>query len=363
MLKALKIIGFTTMLCVVYLAFWPVPIEPKLWEPSEDPGYTGAYAPNNRLESFKALSMGSTTGPEAAILDANGDVIASSHEGWLVRFKGGSQDASKWVNLDGRPLGLDIDDRGNVWVANAYLGLQKVTPSGEVSLELNSVDGTRIGYADDVAIVNGKIYFSDATMRFYPQDWGGTLPASVLDVVEHGKTGRVIEYDPNTQVAKVVMTDLNFANGVAADPNGRFILVNETGEYRVWKLWLSGEKVGVKEVILSGLPGFPDNIHTGQNGLYWLGLVDARSKELDDIASGTFWRKVMVRLPEFMRPQNPKYGLVIGINQHGDVVENLQAPNGEVYSTTGLLETDTHIFVTSLTAPFLASITKQNAGL
>lgn len=364
MFNVLKLVIVLLVVGVFYLALWPVPIEPKVWQPSDNPGYVDEFSVNERLESFEALYMGEQTGPEAAILVANGDVVATSHEGWLVRFNGGEQTAAPWVDVGGRPLGLDADSQGNIWVANAYKGLQKVTAEGVISLELDTVEGTKIGYADDVTVSkNGKIYFSDATTRFHAKDWGGTLSASILDIVEHGKTGRVIEFDPVSKSAKVVLKGLNFANGVASDPNGQFILVNETGEYRVWRLWVAGVNKGKSEVLLEGLPGFPDNVSAGRNGVFWIGVVSPRSNDIDKFASKPFWRKLIIRLPESMKPQPEDYGMVLGINSDGEVLHNLQAPSGKVYSTTGVLEDAKYLYVTSLTAPFLARVSKKDAGL
>lgn len=360
MIKALKLLALIIVVGVAYLLMWPVPIEPRVWQPSVDPGYTGDFAQNDRLESFQSLTMGDKTGPEAAIQTANGDIVATSHEGWLVRFNGGADNATPWVDVGGRPLGIDQDALGNIWVANAYTGLQKVTPDGVVTVELAEIDGTKIGYADDVAVAkNGKIYFSDATTRFHAQNWGGTLPASILDIVEHGETGRIIEYDPATGDANAVLTGLNFANGVAADPDGEFILVNETGKYQVWKLWIAGLKKGQSEVILRGLPGFPDNVSAGRDGVFWVGVMSPRSADVDKLAAKPFLRKVIIRLPESMKPQPQDYGMVLGINGDGKVMHNLQSPSGALYATTGVLETESDLYVTSLTAPFLAKISKE----
>lgn len=360
----IKYIVALSALVIAYFSFWPVPVEPVVWQAPESKGFTGDFSVNGRLEKFDELGMGDLHGPEAAIMLPNGDIIASSHEGWLVRFKPGAKVAEKWINVKGRPLGLDVDDYGNIWVANAYLGLQKVTPAGDLRLILDTVEDSPIGYADDVAVaVNGKIYFTDATMRFPAQDWGGTLPASVLDIVEHGDTGRVIEFDPVKNTARVVLSGLNFANGVAADTDEQFVLVNETGAYRVWKLWIGGARQGQSEVIVDNLPGFPDNIARGQNGVFWLGIVGPRSADIDKYDDNPFWRKVMIRLPESMRPSPEPYGMVVGINSEGQVLHNLQAPSGKLYTTTGLVETDSDLYVTSLTAPFLARVNKADAGL
>ncbi len=361
MRRTLTVLIFIVSLLGLYLCFWPVPVEPMVWKPTTNPGYTGKFARNEQLEKFEKLSMGEFSGPEAAVIDDSGDVIATSHEGWLVKFQGGSGKAIPWVNLGGRPLGLDIDSQGNIWVANAYEGLQKITPSGQVTSELTEVDGTEIRYADDLAFApNGLLYLSDATMRFPAEEWGGTYPASILDIVEHQKTGRIIEFDPMTQKASVIKADLSFANGVAAPEAGDFILVNETCEYRVWKIWITGEKRGEAEVILDALPGFPDNIARGLGNNFWVGIVSPRSDQVDALAAKPFWRRMLMRLPAFMRPKAIEYGMVLEIDETGKVIQNLQAPSGSLFTTTGAAEAENVIYITSLTAPFLGKVNKSD---
>ncbi len=363
-MKLLKFLILALILLVSYLSFWPVPVEPHIWRPAKFQGYVGEYAKNERLETFTKLTMGDLSGPEAAIVDLNGDIVAATHEGFLVRFKLGAEVATPWVDVGGRPLGLDLDREGNIWVANAYKGLQKVLPDGTFKTLLDRVDGTAIAYADDVAVAaNGKVYFSDATMRFPAEQWGGTFPASILDIVEHGRTGRIIEYDPISEQARVVMTDLSFANGVAASASGEFLLINETGEYRVWKLWITGDKAGQSEVLLDNLPGFPDNVSLGRDDVFWVGLMAPRSAQIDEYADKPFWRKLLIRLPTVMQPKAKAYGMVIGIDGDGKVLHNLQAPSGKLFTTTGLVETETDVYITSLTAPFLAKVRKADAGL
>lgn len=60
-----------------------------------------------------------------------------------------------------------------------------------------------------------------------------------------------------------------------------------------------------------------------------------------------------------MRSQAVDYGAVFAIDGNdGEVVRNLQAPNGAVYATTGVTETAEFLYITSLTAPFLAKTAK-----
>ncbi|MCJ7773686.1 MAG: hypothetical protein MUP22_11210, partial [Desulfobacterales bacterium] len=43
---------------VLYFIAWPVPINPVAWEAPPNPGYTGPYAPNERLKGIEVFSIG-----------------------------------------------------------------------------------------------------------------------------------------------------------------------------------------------------------------------------------------------------------------------------------------------------------------
>jgi hypothetical protein len=67
-----------------------------------------------------------------------------------------------------------------------------------------------------------------------------------------------------------------------------------------------------------------------------------------------FVRKIIMRLPPFMRPAAQRYGFVIKIDENGNVLEALQGPSGNYALTTGLIEgPDGTRFITSLTEPDL----------
>jgi len=369
MLRSLKVIAVLFFVLLAYLLFWPVPIEPKAWVAPELASYSGDFKPNNKLAEFTRIDLGDLHGAEAAVqapTDENGQpgqMVSTTDEGWIMRWQDGSETPEKWVNLGGRPLGLAFDAQGDLWVANAYVGLMKITKQGVVSTELTTVDNAPLHFIDDLDFApNGNLYFSDAS-TFSAKEWGGTLEASLLDLMEHGLHGRIVEYNPKTKASRVIMRDLSFANGVAVDSSGEYLLVAETGEYRVWKYWLQGPNAGSQEVIIDNLPGFPDNVHRGQNGRFWVGLTSPRSDAFDQLAQKPFVRKIVQRLPEFMHPKVQNYGVVFAMDGEGNVLKNLQDPEGNIYATTGAFETQSYLYVTSLTAPFLARYSKAELGI
>ncbi|MFI5400884.1 MAG: SMP-30/gluconolactonase/LRE family protein [SAR324 cluster bacterium] len=364
--KLLAVAVLLLVLLAVYLLLWPVPVEPVAWQAPVNEGYTGVHATNTRLAGMETFPLGGLHGPEDIALDRNGVVYTVSHEGWIVRLNpnAGTSSPERWVDTQGAPLGLDFDKAGNLIVADAYRGLLSVSPGGKVTELATEADGVPILYADGVAIaVDGKIYFSDASTKFSAKKWGGTYPASLLDIMEHGGHGRLLVYDPATAKATTVLKGLNFANGVAVAADQSYVAINETGSYRVMRYWLSGAKKGTAEPLIENLPGFPDNLKRGLDGRFWVGLVSPRNPLLDRVSGAPFLRKMIQRLPALLRPAAVPFSHVVAIDGSGKVVADLQDPRGAYPAITGAIETKDYLYVSSLVTPVLARLPKSKAGL
>ncbi|MEZ5584002.1 MAG: hypothetical protein R3F37_15805 [Candidatus Competibacteraceae bacterium] len=157
MLIVLALLG----LVIVYLLAWPVPIEPQAWQAPPNPGYTGIFAPNERLRAIEQLPLGDQYGPEEVIVDRQGELYAATHDGWIVRMAADGSAAQNWVQTNGRPLGLAFDPQGNLIVADAFRGLLQITPAGAVTELATEADGIPIRYANNVDVAaDGRIYFS-----------------------------------------------------------------------------------------------------------------------------------------------------------------------------------------------------------
>lgn len=348
----------------LYLLVWPVPIEPVAWQAPSNPGYTGALEQNTRLSGLQALSIGNHHGPEDIALDRTGRIYAATHGGHIVRLRADGSNPEIWANTGGRPLGIDFDARGRLVVADAYRGLLMVATDGKVTELANVADGVPIKYADDVDVAaNGLIYFSDASTKYGARECGGTYAASLLDLMEHGGHGRLLVYDPADGRARTLLAGLNFANGVAVAHDQASVLVTETGSYRVLRYWLTGPRQGQSEPFVEALPGFPDNLSTGMAGRYWVALIAPRNDLLDNLADKPFVRKMIQRLPAFLRPKAVPYGHIIALDQQGQVLLDLQDPSGVYPKTTGAAETRDYLYVGSLVAPEMRRLPKNTIGL
>jgi sugar lactone lactonase YvrE len=362
--KIIWLLVIVIVLLVLYFVAWPVPVEPVAWKSPPNPGYTGVFARNDRLKGLEFLNIGSNHAPEDTALDSQGRIYAGTHEGYIVRLQADGSEPKNWVNTKGRPLGMVFDKHGNLIVADAYRGLLSVAPDGKITELATIADGVPILYADDVDVAaDGKIYFSDASTKFGAMKTADTLEASLYDLMEHGGHGRLIVYDPATRKAKTLLDGLNFANGVAVSHDQTYVLVNETGAYRVMRYWLSGPKKGKAEPFIEALPGFPDNISTGMNGRFWVAFPSPRNPLVDKLSDKPFLRKLIQRMPKFARPKPVVYGHIIALDGNGKVVEDLQDPQGKYPINTSITETPDYLYIGSLAAPVLARLSKAKAGI
>lgn len=357
--KVTGILVLVIGIILIYLMVWPVPIDPVAWNAPPNPGYTGPFSKNTVLADIETLSIGDNHGPEDLALDEKGFIYAATHEGWIVRLQPDGSSPENWVETGGRPLGSEFDNAGNLIVADAMRGLLSISPEKEVAVLTDIADGLPIVYADDLDIAaDGKIYFSDASTKFSAAM--GTKESSVLDIIEHGGHGRLLMYDPETKQTSVLMKGLNFANGVAVSHDQQYILVCETGSYRVIKYWIAGPQKGQTEPFIENLPGFPDNITTGRNGRFWVALFAPRNALLDKWSDKPFFRKVIQRLPNFIKPKPEAYGHIIALDTAGKVVKNFQDPDTEYPKNTSVMETDQYLYIGSLVAPFAARLSKDH---
>jgi sugar lactone lactonase YvrE len=348
---------------VIYFLMWPVPVNPVAWNAPVNPGYTGPFAANDRLKGLELLPIGENHGPEDIALDVQGRIYAATHQGRIVRLNADGTGPENWATTGGRPLGIDFDHVGNLIVADAFRGLLSISPDGKITVLAKTADGIPIRYADDVDIAaDGLIYFSDASTKFGAKKYGGTYEASLLDLIEHGGNGRLLEYNPKTQKVRTLLSGLNFANGVAVSHDQSYVLVNETGSYRVVRYWIAGPNKGKAEPLIEGLPAFPDNISTGLDGRYWVAFVSPRNSLVDLLSDKPFFRKVIQRMPAFLRPKAVPYGHIMAIDGIGNVIMDLQDPTGSYPINTSVTETVEYLFIGSLVAPVIARVSKAKLG-
>ena len=335
------IIGFA--IAVGYFVLWPVPIDPIAWDAPKAPRLEGVYRVNDALSGMQLIATPNAQGPEDVAIDDLGRIYVGVDSGQILRYDADGRHPQVFASTGGRPLGLHFDANGNLIVADSERGLLSISSAGEVSILCTEVDGQRLVFTDDVDIgPDGIMYFTDASSRF-------TRSQYRLDLMEGRPHGRLFAYDPNSGVARTLVDDLYFANGVAVAQDGAFVLVNETSRYRVKRHWLKGDRAGQTELFIDNLPGFPDGISRGENGIFWLAFAAPRDELFDSISAKPFIRKMVQRLPMWLQPKPKRHPFILGLSDTGQVLHNLQDASGATFSmTTSVQEHDDWLYVGSL---------------
>jgi sugar lactone lactonase YvrE len=306
-----------------YLLLWPVPISPARWTPPEAPELAGPYEPNDELAGVARFEVG--LGPESVAVDAAGKITCGLEDGSIVRWAICEGTSQAITNIGGRPLGMAFDALGNLIVCDLYGRLLLVSEIGEIRELAAEAGGRPLGLVNDLDIgADGTVYFSESSTE---------TTDTLLDLLEHRPHGRLLAYRPDTGTVEVLLDGLYYANGVALSADESFVLVVETTEYRVRRLWLAGPRQGEDEVFIDNLPGFPDGISCDHEGTFWLALMNPRSGFVDWSLGHPWIREVAARLPlAWFAGAAPRLGFVLGLGAEGDVLHNLQDPSGDHYA-------------------------------
>ncbi|MFZ5756049.1 MAG: SMP-30/gluconolactonase/LRE family protein [Pseudomonadota bacterium] len=340
-ITVVAVIGSLLLLAIVLTLVSPV--DSVAWEPPAAPELKGQYAQNERLLSAGLLAQGKVDGPEDIDVDSLGRVYGGLADGRIVRVlpDGTVED---FANTGGRPLGLEFDDGGNLIVADAFKGLLSVSTGGQITVLATEAEGVPFGFTDDVDIAaDGIIYFSDASSKWPQTEYE-------QDLLESQPYGRLLAYDPRTKTTRVLLSGLHFANGVALSSVEDFVLVNETWRYRIVRYWLAGERAGQHEIFVDNLPGFPDGVSGNRQGTFWVALASPRKADLDAVHPFPRLKELMASLPKALRPRPERYGFVLGLDQNGNVVANLQDPTGDhLNMITSVEQADDWLYFGSLT--------------
>jgi ribose transport system permease protein len=296
--------------------------------PSTAPDSGSPYALNDKLRSVGAVGLGIIEGAEDMILDREDNLYCGNRHGDIMRFFGPDHTRHEiYAHVGGQPLGLAFDPQGNLDVCIGGMGLYQITPdrklnklSDETNRTLFSVvDDSRLRLADDLDIApDGRVYFSEATIRFEMHEWP-------VDALESRGNGRIICYDPKSGKSHTEVSNLIFPNGICMLPDGESFFFAETFGCRVSRYWYAGPNKGRLDIVIDNMPGYPDNINRASDGNYWLAIVGMRSPALDLALRMPGFRRRMARriAPDAWMYPNLNTGCVIKFNEKGEVLESL----------------------------------------
>ncbi|MCR1781495.1 SMP-30/gluconolactonase/LRE family protein [Nocardioides carbamazepini] len=282
-----------------------------------------------------------TSGPD------RGCVFTGTEDGAILRVSPEGGKVERVAHTGGRPLGIEFAPDGRLLVCDARRGLLWVDPATEdVELITADVDGTPMVFCNNAALAeDGTIWWSDSSTRFGIARWKD-------DFVQNTRTGRLLRRDPDGTVT-VVLDGLAFANGVALSAAGDFVCVAETGARTVVRRWLSGPNKGMRDRLCTDLPGYPDNIARGSDGLIWITLASPTDPLVERLQRGPMvLRRLATKLPDALQPQPKQTVRVVAYDERGALVHDLDispADHGAAYHmVTGVREDEGRVWLGSL---------------
>jgi hypothetical protein len=239
------------------------------------PPFDGPLKPNQLLESAEVLAE--FAAPED-LADIGGALYVADGPS-LRRWEGS---ASREVRRFDRPI-------------TAVCGL----PGGRLAVALDgteirifaAVEGTDEGkrIAGDLRAVNALAAGPDGSLLATDGSANEPYGEWVCDLLNRGRSGRLLSINIETGAIKVRASGLQFAFGAA--PAGNEVLVSESWKHRL----LAVAPNGSSRIALDQLPVYPSRIVPASDGGFWLTAFTARTQLIEFILRERGYRKRMMR--------------------------------------------------------------------
>lgn len=336
-------------------------LSPVRWTPPAPSARAARKASDPPAEVRVIAVPGDST--EDVLVDADGSVLTPVRDGRILRISADGGRIDEVGNTGGRGLGLEFHPDGGLVVCDVERGLLRVHLADSVDsagsagtgslveVLVAEIDGIPMRFCNNCAVASdGTIYFTDSSTHFGIEEYKA-------DLLEHAGTGRLFRRDPDSSVT-MLLDGLHFPNGVALAENESYLVFAQTGAYSVHRLWLSGPRAGEREPFVTNLPGFPDNVSRGSDGLFWVALPSPRNRALDLLSPRPgFLRRVSWALPAALQPREGRTVFVQAFDQDGRLVHDLQQPNRDFYMVSGVRERDGVVWLGSLECSAIGRIT------
>ena len=123
-----------------------------------------------------------------------------------------------------------------------------------------------------------------------------------------------------------MLDGLRFANGVALAADESYVAVAETGGRTVVRHWLTGPRQGQTDHLATDLPGYPDNISRGSDGLVWVTVASPTDPVVERLMTAPMpVRRLAWRVPARIQPRPKRTVRVLALDDTGAVVHDLSA--------------------------------------
>lgn len=272
-------------------------------------------------------------GPEDVAVDAEGRVCTGTGDGSLFRLSPDGRRVEQVARTGGRPMGIEILPDGRWLVCDAVVGLVAVDPdTGRTETWATSAAGRRLTCLNNATVhSSGDVYLSDSSAVYGIERWEA-------DIAENTTTGRLLvrRADGGTEL---LVDRLRFANGVVLTADESAVLVAECAGRRIVRHRLTGPRAGETDDFVADLPGYPDNLSRGTDGLVWAAIASPTDPVLEWLMTGPrVLRRLAWRLPEQVRPKPRRTVRVMAFTDDGELRHDLSLEPTGFHMATGVRE-------------------------
>jgi len=282
-------------------------------------------------------------GAEDVLVDDEGCVYTGTEDGSVFKVRRDGDRIDRVGSTGGRPLGLEFLPDGRILVCDARRGLLAMNPGdGKVHVLTRLVQGQRLMFCNNAAVASsGEIYFTDSSLLHPIERWKA-------DIVEDTRTGRLLRRSTDGSV-DVLLERLAFANGVALAADESYVAVAETAGRTVVRRWLTGPRAGQSDHLAPDLPGYPDNIARGSDGLIWVTIASPKDPVLERLMRAPMpLRRAASRLPQLLQPKPKRTVRVMAFDDSGGVVHDRSLDASGFHLVTGVREHSGRVWLGSL---------------
>lgn len=276
-----------------------------------------------------------------------GAVFTGTADGSIWRLSHDGRRLDRVAHTGGRPLGIELDADGRLLVCDARRGVLRVeVATGRVEAVTDTAAGQALTFCNNAAVgADGTVWFTDSSARHGIDAWKD-------EMVQATRTGRLVRLDPDG-LTTVAVDGLSFANGVALGGGERFVAVAETAARRIARHWRDGRP---DDLLVDDLPGYPDNIARGSDGLIWVALASPTDAVVERLQSAPAWLQASVtRIPEAWQPRPRRTVRVQAYDDAGTLVHDVDVPTPDFHMVTGVREHEGTVWLGSLHEPAVAS--------
>ncbi len=290
-------------------------------------------------------------GAEDVVVADNGIVFTGTEDGGVFAVRPDGSGADLVGSTGGRPLGIELLGDDRLLIADAHHGLLAMTiATGALETLVDAVENQPLVFCNNAAVArNGDIWFSDSSTVFGIEKWKH-------EILQETRTGRLLCLRSNG-VVETHLDDLSFANGVALAADESYVAVAETAARTVVRLWLAGERAGERDLLCSDLPGYPDNIARGSDGLIWVSIASPTDPLVGRLhRAPRVLRKVASAVPEALQPKPKQTVRAMAFDDTGRCVHDVVGEVDGFHMVTGVREHNGELWLGSLHEPAVAVI-------